>query len=143
MGRVGENEMLTSGMKLYMKQIYLLSDGANEVTPILVARALGVNRSAVSRMTRKLADHGLIRYEYYGKLFLTEEGKQLGQTLIRQHEVLKRFLEIIAINEPHVLKELEELECNISTCVIERINMLNQYFSQDQSRIQAFYQFCH
>lgn len=135
--------MLTPGMKLYIKQIYLLSDGTNRVTPILVARALEVNRSAVSRMTRKLADHGLIRYEYYGKLFLTEEGKQLGQILIRQHEVLKRFLDIIGINDPHILKELEKLECNISTCVIERIDMLNQYFSQDESRIQAFYQLCH
>ncbi len=55
MEMVGENEMLTSGMKLYMKQIYLLSDGANKVTLILVARALGVNRADVSRMTRTLA----------------------------------------------------------------------------------------
>ena len=143
MGRIGENEMLTSGMKQYMKQIYLLSDGTNQVTPLLVAKALGVNRSAVSRMTRKLADHGLIKYEYYGKLYLTEEGKQLGQDLVRQHEVLKQFLEIIGIKELQVLNELEEFEFNISICVIERINMLNQYFSQEQSHIQSFYQFCH
>ena len=143
MGRIGENEMLTSGMKQYMKQIYLLSDGTNQVTPLLVAKALGVNRSAVSRMTRKLADHGLIKYEYYGKLYLTEKGKQLGQILVKQHEVLKQFLEIIGIKELYVLNELEEIEFNISTCFIERINMLNQYFSQDQSRIQSFYQFCH
>ena len=134
--------MLTSGMKQYIKQIYLLSDGTDQITPVLVANALGVRRSSVSRMTRKLAHHGLIKYEHYGKLYLTEEGKQLGQTLVRQHEVLKQFLEIIGIKEPHVLNELEEIEFNISTCVIERINMLNQYFSQDQSRIQSFYQFC-
>ena len=142
-GRIGENEMLTLGMKQYMKQIYLLSDGNNQITSLHVANALGVNRSAVSRMTRKLADHGLIKYEHYGKLYLTEEGKQLGQDLVRQHEVLKQFMEILGIKELQVLNELEEFEFNISTCFIERINMLNQYFSQDQSRIQSFYQFCH
>ncbi|WP_338448500.1 iron dependent repressor, metal binding and dimerization domain protein [Niallia oryzisoli] len=141
MGRIGENEMLTSGMKQYMKQIYLLSDGAIQVTPLLVAKALGVNRSAVSRMTRKLADYGLIQYEYYGKLYLTEKGKQLGKALVKQHEVLKQFLDIIGIEELHV-NEMEEIEFNMSTCVIERINMLNQYFNQDQSRIQSFYKFC-
>ena len=135
--------MLSTGMKQYMKQIYLLSDGAEPSTPNTCRKALGVSRSAVSRMTRKLADHGVIRHEHYGKLFLSEEGKQLGRTLVKQHEVLKKFLEIIGIKEPHVLKELEELEFNISICVIERINMLNQYFNQDQSRIQSFYQFCH
>lgn len=134
--------MLTSVMKQYVKQIYLLSDGTDQVNPLRLANALGVNPSAVSKMTRKLAHHGVIKYEHYGKVYLTEEGKQLGQALVRQHEVLKQFLDIIGIKEPHVLNDLEEIEFNISTCVIEKINMLNQYFSQEQSRIQSFYQFC-
>ena len=134
--------MLTTGMKQYIKQIYLLSDGTEPIPPILVANALGIGASSVSRMTRKLALHGVIKYEHYGKLYLTEEGKQLGRTLVRQHGVLKQFLDIIGIEEPHLVKELGEVEFNISTSVIERINMLNQYFNQDQARIKALYQLC-
>jgi len=133
--------MLTAGMKQYIKQIYLLSDGDDQIPPVLLANALGIGPSSVSRMARKLSHHGVIENKHYGKIYLTEEGKQLGQTLVRQHEVLKQFLEIIGIKEPHILKELEEIEFNVSACVIERINMLNQYFSQDQSRVQTFYQF--
>ena len=129
-------------MKQYIKQIYLLSNGSEPIPPILVANALGIGAPSVSRMARKLALHGVINYEHYGKLCLTEEGKQLGRTLVKQHEVLKQFLEIIGFEEPHLVKELGEVEFNISTSVIERINMLNQYFNQDQARIKALYQFC-
>lgn len=134
--------MLTTGMKQYIKQIYILSDGTELIPPTLVANALGIGASSVSRMTRKLALHGVIKYEHYGKLYLTEEGKQLGRALVRQHEVLKQFLEIIGIEEPHLTKELEEIEFNISNNVIDRLNMMNQYFSQDQGHIKSFYQFC-
>ncbi|MCM3676649.1 hypothetical protein M3699_23085 [Peribacillus simplex] len=77
--------MLTSVMKQYMKHIYLLADPTDQVIPLQVANALGVYPSAVSRMTRKLADYGLIKYEHYRNLRLTKEGKQLGQTLVKHH----------------------------------------------------------
>ena len=141
MERIGEDKCLLLEWSS-SKQIYLLSNGAEPIPPLLVAKALGIGVPSVSRMTRKLALHGVIKHEHYGKLYLSEEGKQLGRTLVKQHEVLKQFLEIIGIEEPHVLKELEEVEFNISTNVIERINMLNQYFKQDESRVKAIHQFC-
>ena len=61
MERIGEDKMLTTGMKQYIKQIYLLSNGAEPIPPILVANALGIGASSVSRMTRKLALHGVIK----------------------------------------------------------------------------------
>src|SRR3954467_7542610 len=133
--------MLTSGMKQYMKHIYLLADYMDQVIPLQVADTLGVHPSAVSRMTRKLADHGLVKYEHYGKLYLTAEGKQLGQSLVQQYEVLMQFFRIMGIDEPYLSKELEDIEFNISSNLIERIEILNQYFSEDPSRIQSFYEF--
>ena len=134
--------MLTSVMKQYMKHIYLLADPTDQVVPSQVANVLGVNPSTVSKMTRKLANHGMIKYEYYGKLHLTKEGKQLGQTLVKHHEILEQFLRTMGIKDTYLRKELEEIELNVSPYLIERIGILNQYFSQDKSRIQSFYQFC-
>lgn len=134
--------MLTSVMKQYMKHIYLLADPTDQVVPLQVAHALGVYPSTVSKMTRKLANHGLIKYEHYGKLHLTKEGKQLGQTLVIQHEILEQFLRIMGIKDAYLKKELEEIELNVGPYLMERIEFLNQYFSQDKSRVQSFYQFC-
>jgi Mn-dependent DtxR family transcriptional regulator len=134
--------MLTSVMKQYMKYIYLLADPTDQAIPLQVAYALGVYPSTVSKMTRKLANHGLIKYEHYGKLHLTKEGKQLGQTLVKHHEILEQFLRIMGIKDTYLRKELEEIEFNVGPYLIERIELLNQYFSQDKTRIHSFYQFC-
>lgn len=131
--------MLTPVMKQYMKKIYTLADSYDEVIPLNVANALGVSSSAVSRMAKKLAAQGLILYEYYGKITLTKEGKLLGQMLMEYHKVLEQFTDIVGIKETRVLEEIEFKLCDN---VIDRIQLLNQYFMEDQSRIKAFNDFC-
>ncbi|MED1472178.1 iron dependent repressor, metal binding and dimerization domain protein [Bacillus salipaludis] len=92
-------------------------------------------------MTRKLAKHGWIEYEHYGKMYLTKKEKQLGQTLVKNHEVLEQFLKMIGVEDAYIVKELYEIEFHISPYLIKQIEILNQYFSQDELRLQSFYQF--
>jgi Mn-dependent DtxR family transcriptional regulator len=134
--------MVSSVIKQYLKHMYLLADPTDQVAPSQLAKALGVNPSAVSRMTRKLANHGWVKYEPYGKMYLTKKGKQFGKTLVKHHEVLEQFLKIIGEKDDYLIKELDEIEFNVSPKLIKRIEMLNQYFSQDISRIKSFNQFC-
>ncbi|MCM3767257.1 metal-dependent transcriptional regulator [Neobacillus niacini] len=133
--------MLTSTMKQYIKHIYLLGACMEGVPPLYVAKALGVNSSAVTRMVKKLANLGLLEYEYYGRLNLTEEGKQLGQTLVKEQDVLLNFLRMIGIKEDQLRKELEAIQYNLPPALINRLTKLNEFFCQHPSLVQSFSQF--
>ncbi len=133
--------MISSVIKQYLKHMYFLADSTDQVTPSQLAKALGVNPSTVSRMTRKLAIDGWVEYEPYGKMYLTKKGKQFGKTLAEHHEVLEQFLKIIGVKDDYLIKELDEIEFSVSPMLIKRIELLNQYFSQDLTRIKSFNHF--
>ena len=133
--------MVSSIMKQYLKQMYLIADATDQVVSSQLANVLGVNPSTVSRMVRKLSNQGWVKFEHYGRVYLTYEGKQLGKTLVKHSEVLEQFFKIIGLEDDSLLKEINELEFNISPNFIEKIEILTQYFNQDTYRIQSFNQF--
>ncbi|WP_406603740.1 metal-dependent transcriptional regulator [Neobacillus rhizosphaerae] len=71
--------------------MYLLADLTDQVVPSQLANVLGVNPSTVSRMVRKLSNQGWVKFEHYGRVYLTHEGKQLGKTLVKHNEVLEQI----------------------------------------------------
>lgn len=133
--------MVSSVMKQYLKQMYLLADATDQVISSQLANVLGVNRSTVSRMVRKLSNQGWVKFEHYGRVYLTYEGKQLGKILVKHSEVLEQFFKIIGMEDDSLMKEINDLEFNISPNFIEKIEILTQYFNQDTYRIQSFTQF--
>ena len=130
--------MVSSVMKQYLKQMYLLADATDQVVPSQLANVLGVYPSTVSRMVRKLSNQGWVKFEHYGRVYLTYEGKQLGKTLVKHSEVLEQFFKIIGVEDDSLMHEINDLEYNISPNLIEKIEILTQYFNQDTSRIQSF-----
>jgi Mn-dependent DtxR family transcriptional regulator len=61
---------------------------------------------------------------------------------MQHHEVIEQFLQIIGADEADLARDTERIESSISFYTIERIASFNQYFIQDESRLQSFYQSC-
>ena len=57
-----------------------------------LAEYLGLSPASVSNMLKKLKEKGLVDYEKYGKLELSEEGKKNAVILIRKHRLWETFL---------------------------------------------------
>ncbi len=114
-------------MKQYLKHMYLLADPIDQVVPSQLANVLSVNPATVSRMVRKLSNQGWVKFEQYGRVYLTHEGKQLGKTLVKHNEVLEQFLKIIRGKDDYLLNEINDLEFNISPYLIKKIEVLTQY----------------
>ncbi|MCM3766430.1 metal-dependent transcriptional regulator [Neobacillus niacini] len=134
--------MASSVMKQYLKQMYLLADATDRVVPSQLANVLGVNPATVSKMVRKLSNQGWVKFEHYGRVYLTCEGKKLGKTLVEHSEVLEQFFNIIRVEDDSMWNETNDLEFYISPNLIQKIEILTQYFHQDTSRIQSFNRFC-
>jgi DtxR family transcriptional regulator, Mn-dependent transcriptional regulator len=77
----------------YLKAIYTLSHGADtSVAPGDLVTRLGVSSAAVTRMTQRLAEAGLVRRTAYQGMTLTATGRHHALRVLRNHRLAEVFL---------------------------------------------------
>jgi len=116
---------LTSAMEDYLEMIYRNIGQEGYMRINTLSELLNVKPSSATRMVQKLKELGLICYEKYGIIFLTDDGKEYGRFLLERHNVVEEFLKSLGIKE-NLLTETELVEHNISKNTMERIKKLNR-----------------
>ncbi len=101
-----EQTKITSSMEDYLEMICRLQHDEQPVRIKELAECLHVKPSSASKMASNLKSQGLVEFEKYGTVTLTEDGMQLGEYLLFRHEVLHRFF--CYINQK--TDELEQVE---------------------------------
>ncbi|PKM45465.1 MAG: DtxR family transcriptional regulator [Firmicutes bacterium HGW-Firmicutes-8] len=132
--------LLTSAMEDYLEMIYRNSVQEGFLRINKLAELLNVKASSASKMVQKLGERGLLIYEKYGIIILTEEGKEIGKYLLNRHNVIEGFLKTIGISE-NILVETELIEHHISSHTLKNINMLNHFFSKNPKIMKKFEEF--
>jgi DtxR family Mn-dependent transcriptional regulator len=104
-------DMLTGPVEDYLKTIYEIGRGTVSVATNDIAQRLAIAPASVSGMVRRLAEQGLLSYERYRGVTLTEQGRRAALRTIRRHRVIESYLSI-ALNYPwdRVHDEAERLE---------------------------------
>jgi DtxR family Mn-dependent transcriptional regulator len=111
----------------YLKAIYV-AQGARENPEGLVpmgqiATALGVVPGTATTMVKTLAESGLVRYEPYLGVRLTEAGERLAALVLRRHRLIEQFLvQVLGMNWSEVHEEAERLEHAVSERLIDLID---------------------
>ena len=107
----------------YAKAIHALA--AREEGPVgttALADRLGVSPGTVTAMVKKMSELGLVIYEPYQGVELTESGERMALEVIRHHRLLESFLaEALGMPWDRVHDEAEVLEHYISEDLEERI----------------------
>src|SRR5207253_10447059 len=75
----------------YLEWIYRLSKEQDEVTTTDLARSLKVSPASVTGMVKRLAERGLVNYQRYHSIELSEEGAIVARRTIRRHGLLERL----------------------------------------------------
>lgn len=101
-----EHTEITSSMEDYLEMILRLQLNGQPIRIKELAQCLHVKPSSASKMTGNLKNKGLVRFEKYGTVSLTQEGLQLGEYLLFRHDILHRFF--CYVN--HKTDELEQVE---------------------------------
>jgi DtxR family Mn-dependent transcriptional regulator len=100
----------------YAKAVYALSQ--RREGPVLngeVAARLGVTPATATSMLQKLAELGLVDYQPYRGVTLTEAGEKVALEVIRHHRLIEAYLaEALGMPEDRVHQEAEVLEHYIS-----------------------------
>jgi len=118
--------MATSTVEDYLKRILLEEQAAaagDLISTGRIATALGVAPGTVTAMVKALSDGGLVAYEPYSGVRLTDAGRQLAAHVLRRHRLVELFLvQILKMDWSEVHREAESLEHAISDSVLERMD---------------------
>ncbi len=116
---------MTASLEEYLKTIYILicDKGSARVTDI--ADMLGYKKPSVNRALKILKEEGLIDYEAYKDIKLTNKGKILATDIVRKHNALKAFLiEVLNVEEDKAEEEAKHMKHAISESTL---NSLEEY----------------
>lgn len=96
-------------MEDYLEMICRLSGQEDSLRMGELARHLNVKPSSASKMVAHLKSEGHVEFEKYGRIRLTEKGREAGDYLLYRHEVLHRFLCFLNQSDNEVT-QVEQIE---------------------------------
>lgn len=76
-----------------MKSIYILSVSKREVRVSDIASYMGVRLPSVSEALKKLKDRGLVIYDKYNSVCLTNKGYEVVRNLVKRHQLILYFFQ--------------------------------------------------
>ncbi len=117
----------SSTVENYLKEVYLGVSRLAPGVPLLpmgqLAAALRVAPGTATTMVKALAESGLVEYEPYNGVRLTEAGMRLATTVLRRHRLVELFLvQVMGMRWDEVHDDAEHLEHVVSDRLIDRID---------------------
>ena len=121
-GGRGMRDTLTAPVEDYLKAIYAIGGGSGAAATNEIAQRLDLAPASVSGMVRRLADQGLLAYERYRGVKLTESGRRAALRTLRRHRVIEAYLaEALGYPWDRVHDEAERLEHAASDELVDRM----------------------
>jgi DtxR family transcriptional regulator, Mn-dependent transcriptional regulator len=115
-------EPLTAPVEDYLKAIYAIGKGTGAAATNEIAQRLALAPASVSGMVRRLADQGLLAYERYHGVKLTESGRRAALRTLRRHRVIEAYLaQALGYPWDRVHDEAERLEHAASDELVDRM----------------------
>lgn len=117
----------SSTVENYLKAIYVaegqLAPNQRLVPMGQLASTLGVAPGTATTMVKALTESGLVIYEPYSGVRLTQAGERLAARVLRRHRLIELFLvQIIGMRWDEVHEDAERLEHVVSDRLVERID---------------------
>lgn len=136
-----ENNSLTASMEDYLEMIYRLSLKNGFVRIHELSDALNVQPPSATKMVQRLSELNFLNYEKYGIIMLSDDGKLLGEILIKRHKIIENFLKILGVPESDILQETEKMEHTISTHTVRCLEIHVNFFNEHPEIIDEYMKF--
>jgi Mn-dependent DtxR family transcriptional regulator len=131
-------ELITPAMEDYLEMIYRCCQEEGYARISKLSQLLNVRASSATKMVQRLGTLGLIKYERYGIVNLSDKGLEIGHFLLERHNVLGEFFELLGSEESEVLKQVELIEHNLSTGTVLNIKSLCDFFYEHPELHELF-----
>lgn len=112
----------SNSIEEYLKIIYELEQENGKVRLTDIAKKKGCSKPSVNRAIKVLDSKGFLKYEAYGKIDLTEEGKKEAEKIKRTGLALKAFLmNVLEVPEEVAEKEAESMKYAVSENTVQKL----------------------
>ena len=116
---------LTNSQEEYLKVIYILKNTKKDIRVTDIAKKLDKSKASVNNAINVLKNDGLIEYEPYGQIKLTEKGETEAIKIIEAYDIVKLFLtDILNANKENVDEEAKKIKTILSD---DTLNKLAKY----------------
>ena len=117
--------MVSKALEEYIKTMYILKKQNGYVRVTDVANKMNCTKPSVNKALYNLKDNGLVNYESYGTIELTQKGEDLAKKILEAYDIVYVFLkEVLNLNEEDAKSEAEKIKMTISD---NTINQLAKY----------------
>lgn len=84
--------MISQTEENYLKALWNITSNKGEASVNELSKQLDIKMPTVNSMMKRLAEKGLVIYESYKPLKLTDKGKKLAALIIRKHRLTEMYL---------------------------------------------------
>ena len=103
--------MITSSLEEYLKTMYVLKKQGQDIKVTTIANKMNCTKPSVNKAIRNLKSNGLVNYEVYGDIELTQKGEQLAKKVLEAYDIVNVFLtEILEVPKEEAEQEAEKLK---------------------------------
>ena len=122
---------LTPSLEDYLEAILQLEE-KNRVARVKdIAERLSVQMPSVTGALKNLKSKGLIDYEKNSFINLTEQGKDIAETILKKHHILMDFLEkTLLIEHGRAEEEACRIEHSIDLDTARRVKNISAYLAE-------------
>jgi Mn-dependent DtxR family transcriptional regulator len=108
----------------YLEQIHNLIELKGYARVVDIAANLSISQASVTAMIQKLGTEGLLVYERYRGVALTDQGRAIGQAIAHRHDVLTRLLASFGLDPETVHRDVEGMEHHISRQTLQALTLI-------------------
>lgn len=119
------DKMITKSSEEYLKTMYILQKQNGNIRVTDIANKMNCTKPSVNKALNNLKEENLVKYETYGTIELTEQGKNLAQKILEAYDIVYLFLkEVLDLDEQSANSEAEKIK---TVTTDETINKLAKY----------------
>ncbi|WP_027390505.1 metal-dependent transcriptional regulator [Chrysiogenes arsenatis] len=112
---------ISSSMEDYLEAIYTLTQRDHVARTRDIAKNLNVKMPSVTSALKKLSEHGLVNYDPYQYITLTDQGEKLAKQTLQKHRALTIFFQrVVALNEEMASRLACQLEHHIDMKTLDK-----------------------
>ena len=105
----------------YLEAILVLGQKNGQVRSIDVAHYTGFSKPSISRAVGLLRDNGYVSIDQYGLLHLTDEGREIAESIYERHTVLTAFLTALGVEREVAAEDACRIEHVLSAETFDRL----------------------
>lgn len=113
---------ISKSLEEYIKTMYVLQNQKGEIRVTDIAQKMQCTKAGVNKAIKLLAENGLVNYEVYGKIELTDEGTKTARKVLEAYDIVYLFLtELLEIETEEAKIEAEKIKKSMEDHTLNKL----------------------